>query len=59
MGEMTCIQNFSRKILKGNDSFGDLGVNGRIILKWIVQYRLANAWAGFIRLRTGTSGELL
>jgi hypothetical protein len=37
----------------------DLGMDGRIILKWILRNMMGNAWTGFIWLRTGTSGGLL
>jgi hypothetical protein len=37
IGEMRCIQNFGRKNLKGKSHLRDLGVDGRIILKWIIK----------------------
>jgi hypothetical protein len=37
----------------------DVGVDGRIILKWIWEKYGENMWTGFIWLRRGTSGGLL
>jgi hypothetical protein len=36
-----------------------LGIDGRIILKWILKNIVGNAWTGFIWLRIGTSGGAL
>ena len=41
---------------KGRGSLEDLGVDGRIILKWIFQQWDGQAWTGFIWLRIGTGG---
>ena len=37
----------------------DPGVDGRIILKWIIRKRHGGAWTGLIWLRIGTVGGLL
>jgi hypothetical protein len=34
-------------LLKGKDHFGDLGIDGRIILKWIERNTM-KVWAGFM-----------
>jgi len=31
-----CIRNFGQKNLKGRDNMEDLGVDGKIILQWIL-----------------------
>jgi hypothetical protein len=41
---------------KGGEDSGDLGVDGRIILKWKQGEKV---WIVFLWLRTGTSGGLL
>jgi hypothetical protein len=42
--------------LKKRDHLENLGIDGKILLKWIISewYRLA--WAGFVWLRRGNSG---
>jgi hypothetical protein len=40
------------------DCLEDLGVDGRIILKWILREWDGWAWSGFIWLRIGTSSGM-
>jgi hypothetical protein len=45
--------------VKGSDHTGDLDVEGRIILKWILKIQGVRVWAVFVWLRIGTSDGLL
>jgi len=41
---------------KGRDHSEDLGVDGKIILEWILGKQGGKVWTGLIWLRLGTSG---
>jgi hypothetical protein len=41
--------------LKGRDNLEDLGVDGKIILGWILRKQDGRVWTGFIWLSIGTS----
>jgi len=45
--------------MKGKDHSQDLGVDGSLILQWILGKYGGKVWTGFILLRIGTSGGLL
>jgi hypothetical protein len=45
---------FQSKKLKGRDKLKGLGVDGRIILKWIFTERDCEVWTGFNWLRRET-----
>ena len=58
-GEKKSIQSFGRGILRERDHFEDSGIDGRIILRWILRKWDGGAWTGLIWLRTGTEGGML
>jgi hypothetical protein len=45
--------------LKGGDHSDDLGIDGKIILEWILQKYDETVWSGCIWLRIETIGEFL
>jgi hypothetical protein len=47
------------KNLKGREHSEDLGVDGRIILEWMLGEEVGVSWTVFIWLRIGTDGRLL
>jgi hypothetical protein len=51
MGKMRNAYKILLEILKGRDRSEDLGVDGMIILKWILGRQSLRAWIGFICLR--------
>jgi hypothetical protein len=51
--------NFSLENHKGRDHLKNLGVNGNIILEWILGNYDGRVWTGFIWLGIGTSGGIL
>jgi len=44
---------------EGRDHLEELGIDWRILLKWIFKQWDGVAWTGLIWLRTGTGGRLL
>jgi hypothetical protein len=45
--------------LKGRDNSEDLGIDGRIILDYVLEKYGGKMWTEFICLRRGPSGEFL
>jgi hypothetical protein len=43
-------------ILKGRYHSENLGIDGRIILKWILEKSDGKVWTGFVWSKTGSSG---
>jgi hypothetical protein len=54
--EKKCVQGFGCKKVKGGDDLKDLGVGGRIILKFILNIQDGKACTGFVLLKVETSG---
>ena len=57
-GDETCIQVLVGKP-EGKNIVEDLGMDGRIILKWILNNSLGSAWTELICLTRGTREGLL
>jgi hypothetical protein len=53
------IQSAGWKNLNGREHFGDLGVDGKIILKWILGKQGGNVWIGCVWIRIGTNDKLM
>jgi hypothetical protein len=47
-GEERCIQGFGGENLRERDHLEDPGIDGRIILGWIVRKWVRMAWTGLI-----------
>jgi hypothetical protein len=45
-GNKEAVQNFGRRNHRGSDSLGNLGLGGKLILKWIVQKCVVKVWTG-------------
>jgi hypothetical protein len=56
MVESTGIQGFGGGNLRERNHLEDLGVDGRIILRYIFRQWDVRAWSGSIWLRIGTDG---
>jgi len=52
-------KTFRLESLKERDHMEDVGVDGRIVLKWIWVKWGGKVWTGFIWLRIGKIGRLL
>jgi len=50
---------FWLETLKGRDHLEDIGVDGTIILEWILEKYGAKVWTGYIWISVGTSAGLL
>jgi hypothetical protein len=59
MDEMRNACRILSEHLKGRDHLENIGIDGRIILKWILRKEDETAWTEFIWCRAGTSGEFL
>jgi hypothetical protein len=59
MGEMRSEYKILVRMPKGRDHLEDLDVDGRIVLKCILEKWVWMVWTGSVWLRTGSSGRLL
>jgi hypothetical protein len=59
MVEIRIVYTILVKNLKGRDHSEGVGIDGRIILKWILRKMCGKLWTGFIWLRIGTSDGFL
>jgi len=50
---------FWLEIFKGREHLEDLGIDGKIILEWILDKFGGKVWTEFIWFRIGSSGWLL
>ena len=55
-GEESCMQGFGGGNLREQYHLEDAGVDGRIILRWIVRKWDVMVWTGSSWLRVGTGG---
>jgi hypothetical protein len=53
------VREMRNTYLKGRNYLEDLGMDGKIKLKWIIGKYGGKVWTGFIWLRVGSSGRLL
>jgi hypothetical protein len=59
MGEISNACSMLVEKLKGRDQLQNLGIDGNIILEWILGRYGGKVWTGFIWLMIGTSGGVL